>query len=133
VIVVDTNVVVYSVINSEFTLLAEQVMRADAEWSSPPLWRSEFRNVLLLYIRNGKLDLRTAIEITNEAEQLIVSLEYSIDSPRVLELAVRSGCTAYDCEFVYLAEALGVPLVTSDKKLVKAFPSITVSMEAFVK
>jgi predicted nucleic acid-binding protein len=133
VIVVDTNVVVYSVINSEFTLLAEQVMRADAEWSSPPLWRSEFRNVLLLYIRNGKLDLRTAIEITNEAEQLIVSVEHSIDSPRVLELAVRSGCTAYDCEFVYLAEALGVPLVTSDKKLVKAFPSITVSMEAFVK
>jgi predicted nucleic acid-binding protein len=133
VIVVDTNVVVYSVINSEFTSLAEQIIRADPEWSSPPLWRSEFRNVLLLYIRNGKLDLGNAIEITSEAEKLIVSAENSIDSSRVLELAVRSGCTAYDCEFVYLAEALGVPLVTSDKKLVNAFPSIAVSMEAFVK
>lgn len=50
---------------------------------------------------------------------------------RVIELAAESGCTAYDCEFVSLAERLNVPLVTSDKKMFAAFPEIAISMEAF--
>jgi len=49
----------------------------------------------------------------------------------VLELAVRSRCTAYDCEFVALAKQLGVPLVTSDRQVLAAFPETAVSPDAF--
>lgn len=33
----------------------------------------------------------------------------------------QSGCSAYDCEFVALAQYLDVPLVSADRKLRKRF------------
>jgi predicted nucleic acid-binding protein len=131
VIVVDTNVIAYFLIQSEHTTLAENVMLSDLEWTAPRLWRSELRNVLHLYLRRGELDLEGAIDKMHEAESIIGDSEHDVLSSRVLELAHMSGCTAYDCEFVALAERLGVPLVTSDKKLVAAFPAIAISMKNF--
>jgi hypothetical protein len=40
----------------------------------------------------------------------------------------RAAC---DCEFAALAQPLSVPLVTSDKKLLRAFPGPAVSMDDF--
>lgn len=51
---------------------------------------------------------------------------------RVLNLASMSGCSAYGCEFVALAEDLGLTLVSFDKKVLRAFPSIAVSPVDFV-
>lgn len=42
-----------------------------------------------------------------------------------------SPCSAYDCEFVALAADLTVPLVTTDKKLVKSFPDIAIHIDHF--
>jgi predicted nucleic acid-binding protein len=50
----------------------------------------------------------------------------------MLELAHRSGCTAYDCEFVALAEKLELPLVTSDPQILKAFPDQALSPRDFL-
>ena len=57
--------------------------------------------------------------------------EYPVVSHRVVELVVGWGCSGYDCEFVALAEALNTALVTSDRRLLKAFPRIAVAPEAF--
>jgi predicted nucleic acid-binding protein len=46
-------------------------------------------------------------------------------------LSKESGCTAYDCEFVHIAKELGVPLVTSDKRVLRAFPRLAVSIAEF--
>lgn len=131
-IVVDTNVIAYFVVSSEHTTNAENVLRKDSEWAVPKIWRSELRNVLLMYIRRNTLDLDGALEKMDEAVRRVAGREHEVDSARVLELAHSSGCTAYDCEFVYVVEKLNAPLVTSDKKLLAAFPSIAVSMTDFV-
>ena len=52
--------------------------------------------------------------------------EYDVGSGDVLSLAASSSCTAYDAEFVVLARALGVPLVTTDKELLENFPATAV-------
>jgi predicted nucleic acid-binding protein len=51
----------------------------------------------------------------------------------VLDLITESNYTAYDCEFVALANELNVQLVTADKQLLTRFPERTISLEEFVK
>ena len=64
-------------------------------------------------------------------ERWLNRYEYSVLSTHVLTLAARSGCSAYDCEFVALAQDLEVPLVTSDRQILKAFPTMAVSPSVF--
>ncbi len=48
-----------------------------------------------------------------------------MDGQRVLELAIQSGCSSYDAEFVVFAEQLGCRLLTFDRKLLQLFPAVT--------
>ena len=50
-----------------------------------------------------------------------------------LRLAARGGVSAWDAEFVFVAEALGLPLVTADKRLARAFPGRVVSLEDSIR
>jgi predicted nucleic acid-binding protein len=83
-------------------------------------------------IRDGKLTLDEACTVLAHAETLFKTQEYLVASPDVLALAVQSGCTAYDCEYVALAEALDVPLVTEDQDLLRAFPGRALSPAQFL-
>jgi predicted nucleic acid-binding protein len=51
-----------------------------------------------------------------------------VPSSDVLELAVSSGCSTYDCEFVVLARNLAIKLVTMDRKVLDAFPDLAVPL-----
>lgn len=68
-------------------------------------------------------DQACALQI--EAEDLLTGREFDVESPEVLDLVQRSNCSAYDCEFVALARRLETTLVTSDRKLLNAFPDCT--------
>jgi predicted nucleic acid-binding protein len=131
VIVADSNLIAYLLIQGQHTEAAEAVLTKDPSWAAPMLWRSEFRNILALYLRQGHLELPAALKYVNEAEALYSGREYEVPSAPVLALAQESGCTAYDCEFVHLAQELDVPLVTSDKKLLRVFPDLAVSPSTF--
>lgn len=132
VIVVDTNVIAYLFIGGDYTASAEKVREADPTWLAPMLWRSEICNVLMLYLRRQILTLNDAKLYLSNAEKMLAGHEHEVNGSRVLELAHGSNCTAYDCEFVSIAEKFNLPLVTSDKKLLATFPDIAVSMNAFV-
>jgi len=49
---------------------------------------------------------------------------------RMLQLVRDSECSAYDCEFISLAENLDVKLVAMNKKPFKASPDRTVALNA---
>lgn len=66
-----------------------------------------------------------------EAEALLQGNEYQVLSAPVLSLAEQSACSANDCEFVHLARELDLPLITSDKQVLRSFPKIAVSMATF--
>ena len=72
-------------------------------------------------------------DFARAGETLMEGREYCVSSAHVLGLAARSGCSAYDCEFVALAQDLGLPLVTSDSRIPKAFPGVAVSLRSFVR
>jgi predicted nucleic acid-binding protein len=122
VIVVDTNVIAYLYLPGDRTADAEALCRDDPEWAAPLLWRSELRNLLATQVRSERLDLAAAQSIQAEAEQLLQGREFAVDSAEVLRLAAESDCSAYDCEFVVLAEYLDAPLISADRRLVDRFP-----------
>jgi predicted nucleic acid-binding protein len=130
-IVADTNLIAYFLIKSGFTPDARGVYQKDPDWIAPVLWRSEFRNVLIQSLRHRLLSLDEILIIMDRAEGLMAGHGYGVDSSRVLRLAADSGCAAYDCEFVALAQDLGVPMVTSDRALIEKFKPTVVSMKAF--
>lgn len=121
-IVVDTNVIAYLYLPGDHSVAAENLFRSDPEWAAPILWRSELRNLLATQMRAGNLALDAALSIQEQAEQLLRGRDFAVDSTRVLRLAAESGRSAYDCEFVALAEYLDLPLVSADRRLVASFP-----------
>ena len=130
-IVVDTNVIGYLFLSSEQSLFAEQALKVDSEWAAPLIWRSELRNVLALYMRKKIIKLEHAQRIMNSALELLRGREYEVSSYDVLSLASESGCSAYDCEFIAVANELKVSLLTSDKQLFQKFPEVTISLSDF--
>ena len=130
-IVVDTNVIAFLLIEGDRTVQAERVFKNASDWVAPYLWRSEFRSVLAFYVRKRRIPLDDAIVLAQEAEVLMQGREFEVESARVLELAESSKCSAYDCEYVALAERLGAKLVTSDRKVLNAFSWIAIDMASF--
>ena len=127
-IVVDVSVLAYLYLPGPFTSAVEKLLLRDAQWAAPRLWRSEFRNILATYMRKNLLTLEQANDMFKSAEDLLSTNEYEVSSLQVLQLAKDSGCSAYDCEYVALARHLRIPLFTSDKALLKAFPETSMAL-----
>lgn len=131
-IVVDTNVIAYLFITGDHTELVQRVLAKDADWLVPPLWQSEFRNVLVQYLRHQIITLEDARIIYKEAAAFLDGQAFSVYTDQVLHLAATSNCSAYDCEFVALARDFGVPLLTTDKRILRDFPETAVLPANFV-
>lgn len=132
-IVVDANILAKLLISPGDPRVEQNVYHKDQEWIGPPILRSEFRNLLATSLRKRSLDINAALFFMEEAEELLGENEFPVSSVGVLSLAARSGCTAYDCEYVALAMDLGIPLVTRDREILAAFPAVAVDPEAFLR
>lgn len=130
-IVVDTNVIAGMWVPNDLDEWVYKVLKRDDDWVSPLLWRSEFRNVLSIYLRKDILDFSVVLQAIEEAEQLMDANEFEVNSTQVMSLVLDSSCSAYDCEFVALADDLNVPLVTFDKKILREFPNIAIHPKEF--
>ncbi len=49
-----------------------------------------------------------------------------------MRLISESNCSAYDCEFVALAQQLDVSLITLDRRILREFPNVAVAPAEFV-
>lgn len=131
-IVVDTNVLAYAVLPGERTEAALAAAARDSEWVAPALWRWELRNVLATAMRVRKMRLPAALAVFEAARDLVIDADLEPSTEECLRLAARGGISAYDAEFVGVAERLDLSLVTADRRLAKAFPGRAVLLEEFV-
>lgn len=121
-IVVDTNIIAHFWLPSDSSDLVEKLFLMESDWVAPLLWKSEFRSVVLLYLRKNLINFSEAIHITAKAENQMKEREFHVNSIQVFTQAEKSDCSAYDCEFISLAEDLDIKLVTLDKKVLNSFP-----------
>jgi len=131
-IVVDTNIISYLYISGDRSQQSEDLLSSDSHWVAPILWRSEFRNVLAQYLRKSLLNLDEILLIIQQAEKLLTDREYEISSAHIMQLVKSSQCSAYDCEFIALAQYLGAPLITADKKILREFPEVSKTAESYL-
>lgn len=130
-IVADTNIISYLLMQTPYMDDADKLYKADPIWAAPMLWKSEFRNVLALYLRKGMITFDKALQLQEMAESIMSAHEYDTASTQILSLVHESTCSSYDCEFVALANYLGVKLITQDKKLLREFPSVAISLKDY--
>lgn len=131
-IIADTNIITYLLLPTSYTDLADSLYRIDSDWAAPTLWKSEFRNVLTLYLRKKVITLEKALQLQEIAESIMAQHEFDVSSPQVLALVDECNCSSYDCEFIALANHLNTQLVTQDKKVLREFPSTAISLENYL-
>jgi len=131
-IIADTNIISYLLLPTSYTDSVENLYKIDPDWSAPILWKSEFRNVMALYLRKKIITLEKAMQLQETAESIIIQNEYDVSSSQVLTLIDESNCSSYDCEFVALAHHFDTKLITLDKKILNEFPSTAISVSDFL-
>ena len=131
-IVTDTNVISYLLLPTTYSESVDALYKADSDWTAPLLWKSEFRNILALYLKKKVISLEKALQLQDAAESLMAPNEFDVSSSQVLSLVNESNCSAYDCEFVALAHHLNTKLVTQDKIILKEFPSTAIAVADFL-
>ncbi len=131
-IVADTNIISYLLLPTSYSDDVDLLFQRDSEWAAPILWKSEFRNVLALYMRKEIISFDKALQLQEMAESIIAPHEYETVSPQVLDLVRESSCSSYDCEFIALANHLNTQLVTQDKKLLREFPNVAIGLKNYL-
>lgn len=130
-IVVDANVLFNATTDRLQSPVADRVRQRDPAWFAPILWGSEFRNIVATQIRAKRMTLKQGLGSYLAAKELIAGRSEPVNGRQVLEISAASGASAYDCEYVWLARELRVPLVTFDRKLRDLFPEVAVLPEEF--
>lgn len=127
-LLVDTNILLALLVDSDWSQDARELYARDADWRSESHALVELGNVLTRYVRVRKITVPQAVTALEEAEALIGKGICTVSHSTALETAVKEGVSAYDARFLCAARLLGVPLVTEDVKLRKAAPDLTCSL-----
>ncbi|RMF62903.1 MAG: PIN domain-containing protein [Bacteroidetes bacterium] len=98
---------------------ARALFQHDAVWLVPPLWESEFLNVMWQYVRRGTFSRDEALRRFQAARKLVAVVE-APPAEHILRLAVTHDLTAYDATYAALGQWLGIPHVTYDQKVLAA-------------
>ena len=131
-IVVDSNIIAYLLIEGEKTPLARGLWKKDNNWWMPSLWIHEFLNILATNERAGNLNLKSCHEILDSAMSLFGTKSRQVDMPYTLSLAANYHLTAYDAQYIALAHSMDIVLITEDRKLRQVVPERARSMKSFL-
>jgi predicted nucleic acid-binding protein len=131
-VVVDTNVVAYLLIEGDRTKQAQALFARDADWRSDAFLLIEFSNVLATYVRSGGLS-RTQAESLLAEVGTRVRTTANVAHSRALRVAEQYAVSVYDARFLAAAQSLGGKLVTEDAKLRAAAPALTQSLGEALK
>jgi predicted nucleic acid-binding protein len=132
VVLVDTNVLAYLMIEGERTAAAQQLLSRDPDWRSEAFILVELSNILATYVRVRALARERALQLLAEAETMVPILT-TVPHAQALEAAAQHEISAYDGRFVALAMQSRRRLVTEDARLLSAAPRWTMSLAEAVQ
>jgi predicted nucleic acid-binding protein len=87
--------------------------------------------VLATFAREGGATIADAKTLWQRGIELFGPREQDPDMESALDLATGNRISAYDAQYVALARRLQTVCVTEDQRLLKTFPELTRTMQAF--
>jgi predicted nucleic acid-binding protein len=111
-----------------FRRAAQRLLAKDDDWTSVGLWRCELGNVLLKYVRAGRLAETEMREALLESRRLISETVEEIDLEAVWLLAIERKLSYYDAAYVWLAKSRKLSLYTRDSQILRECPDVAVAM-----
>jgi predicted nucleic acid-binding protein len=127
-LLVDTSVVAYLLIEGDYTEAAQELRTRDPDWRSEAFLLVEFTNVLVSSIARKRMTVSMAEDFLAKVFSLFDGKLGRIPHPTVLAIATRHRVSAYDARFLSLADQLGSRLITEDARLRAAAPALTQSL-----
>lgn len=115
--VIDCSALVDNLVLSRVTRITSRV--AEGRLHAPQLIDYEFLAVLRRHVASSRITASDATDKLGLFADLAIE-RHSVELLRHRIWSLRHTFTAYDASYVVLAEALGIPLVTSDLRLAKA-------------
>jgi predicted nucleic acid-binding protein len=130
-IIADTNLLMYLLVEGDQTELARQCAVRDPFWQSPAIWRHEFLNAISLHVRVRGLAAGDALKALSAADQIVETITLRGLDNRIIELASTQAVSSYDAEFLVAAEINATRVVTADQRLIDRSNGVAVSLSDF--
>ena len=92
----------------------------------PALFWFEFRNVLVVNERRGRVTSQQTDLLLTRFRSLPIRTDYHPDEASVLNLSRQYGLTVYDASYLEVAMRRRLPLATKDQELISAAPRVGV-------
>ena len=123
-VVADSGVLVSAHLQDEPThecslALVRALAEGSVRWLAPTLLPYEFTNAMLKALRAGRLE-EESLELRIAETAKLAVLPVAVDQIGVQAAARRLGRSAYDASYIALAEQLGAPFITADRRLYNA-------------
>lgn len=131
-IVIDANILIYSLIEGDYSQLIQKLRERDADWRTTSLCLHETLNVLATYQRREILTLAQCKKLLDHAERFMKVAQCEVKMDAALAVAAKYAITGYDAQYVALSQSLNASLITEDRKLRMAVPGIAFSMQEFL-
>jgi predicted nucleic acid-binding protein len=122
--VVDASVGVKLYLPEELSDVAESLFDVQRKGSRkrffvPDIFYPECANIFWKYVRRSQIPADHARKSLGNLQSLsLLSISNDDLLLNTLELALEYGITAYDASYAALAQELGLPFITADRKLV---------------
>ena len=131
-IVVDANILIYSLIAGDNTKLVQKLREKDVDWRTAGLCLHEILNALATYQRRDVLSLAQCKKLLEHTERFVQVAQCEVKMGAALAVAAKYAITGYDAQYIALAQSLDAPLITEDRKLKEAVPGVAFSMTEFL-
>ena len=131
-IVIDANILIYSLIDCDYSPLVYKLREKDSDWRTTALCLHETLNVLVTYQRREVLTLTQCRKLLDHAGRFVKVAQCEVVMDAALAVAAKYAITGYDAQYVALAQNLDAPLITENRKLRNAVPGVAFSMQEFL-
>jgi|APCry1669189567_1035234.scaffolds.fasta_scaffold26592_1 predicted nucleic acid-binding protein len=132
-IVVDSSVVAFLLMEGELTPEARELYRRDPDWVTPPIINHELLNILSAIGASGNEEFDIMETLWKECRALLGARQQVPDPIKALRRSIQTGISGFEAQYLSLAEQIDRPLISEDPRILSAAPGRAFSISGYLE